>query len=111
MRHRKLSYNNRAHKGTHQPQKKAHRADKLEMLNLFTRCGEQKALPKNYFCGGKKLRKTKVLLVGSGAREHAIADALIAGGAELYAYMQLLNPGIKKIAKTFTVGKADDVAV
>ncbi|MBI2549750.1 phosphoribosylamine--glycine ligase [Candidatus Woesearchaeota archaeon] len=54
--------------------------------------------------------KTKVLLVGSGAREHAIADALIAGGSELYAYMQLLNPGIKRIAKTFTVGKADDVA-
>lgn len=54
--------------------------------------------------------KTKVLLVGSGAREHAIADALIAGGAEVYAYMQLLNPGIKKIAKKYDVGKAGDVA-
>ncbi|MBI3036399.1 phosphoribosylamine--glycine ligase [Candidatus Woesearchaeota archaeon] len=54
--------------------------------------------------------KTKVLLVGSGAREHAIADALIAGGAGLYAYMQLLNPGIKKIAAKFAVGKADDTA-
>ncbi len=54
------------------------------------------------------MNKTKALLVGSGAREHAIADALIAGGAELFAYMQLLNPGIKKIAKRFAVGKADD---
>lgn len=53
---------------------------------------------------------TKVLLIGSGAREHALADALAAGGAELYAYMQLLNPGIKRIAKRFAVGKADDTA-
>ncbi len=56
------------------------------------------------------MSNTKVLLVGSGAREHALADALIAGGAELYAYMQLLNPGIKRIARKFTVGKADDTA-
>ncbi len=56
------------------------------------------------------MSKTKVLLVGSGAREHAIADALIAGGAELYAYMQLLNPGIRRIAKSYALGKADDVA-
>ncbi len=56
------------------------------------------------------MSKTKVLLVGSGAREHAIADALIAGGADLYAYMQLLNPGIKKITRKFAVGKADDTA-
>ncbi len=54
--------------------------------------------------------KTKVLLAGSGAREHAIADALIAGGAELYAYMQLLNPGIKRAARAYAIGKADDVA-
>ncbi len=53
---------------------------------------------------------TKVLLAGSGAREHAIADALIAGGAEVYAYMQLLNPGIKRIAKRFAIGNADDTA-
>ncbi len=54
--------------------------------------------------------KTKILLVGSGAREHAMADALIAGDAELYAYMQLLNPGIKRLAKKYTAGKADDIA-
>ena len=57
---------------------------------------------------GKQVSRTKVLLVGSGAREHALADALIAGGAELYAYMQLINPGIKRIAKRFAIGKADD---
>ena len=51
---------------------------------------------------------TKVLLVGSGAREHALADALVAGGAELYAYVQLLNPGIKRVAKKLAVGKSDD---
>ena len=56
------------------------------------------------------MSKTKALLVGSGAREHALADALIAGGAELYAYMQLFNPGIKRIAKKYAVGKSDDVA-
>lgn len=56
------------------------------------------------------MSNTKVLLVGSGAREHALADALIAGGAELYVYMQLLNPGIKRIARKFNVGKADDTA-
>ena len=56
------------------------------------------------------MTKTPVLLIGSGAREHAIADALIAGGAELYVYMQLLNPGIRRVAKKFAVGKSDDVA-
>ncbi|MEK6837847.1 MAG: phosphoribosylamine--glycine ligase, partial [Nanoarchaeota archaeon] len=56
------------------------------------------------------MSKTKVLLVGSGAREHAIADALIAGGAEVYAYMQLLNPGIKRVAEGHAVGKSDDTA-
>lgn len=54
------------------------------------------------------MNNTKVLLVGSGAREHALADALIAGGADVYVYMQLLNPGIRRIAKKFVVGKAND---
>jgi phosphoribosylamine---glycine ligase len=50
----------------------------------------------------------KALVVGGGARENAIADALIAGGAELYVYMPHLNPGLKKSAKAFTVGNVED---
>lgn len=56
------------------------------------------------------MAKAKVLLVGSGAREHAIADALVAGGAEVYAYMGLHNPGIKKASNKYTIGKPDDTA-
>ncbi|MHA1715229.1 MAG: phosphoribosylamine--glycine ligase [Promethearchaeota archaeon] len=41
----------------------------------------------------------KVLLVGNGAREHAIAEALVKGGAEIKAFMNKKNPGIVKLAK------------
>jgi phosphoribosylamine--glycine ligase len=40
----------------------------------------------------------KVMLVGNGAREHAIAEALVRGGAELRAFMNKNNPGIAKLA-------------
>ena len=51
--------------------------------------------------------KIKVLAVGGGGREHAIVDALVAGGAEVYCYMPCLNPGIKKAVKGYVVGKID----
>lgn len=45
----------------------------------------------------------KVLVVGGGAREHAICDAVSRSDAELYAVMKNLNPGIKRLAKDFYI--------
>ncbi|MHA1512423.1 MAG: phosphoribosylamine--glycine ligase [Promethearchaeota archaeon] len=39
----------------------------------------------------------KVLLIGNGAREHALGEALVRGGATLTAYMAKMNPGIAKL--------------
>ena len=41
----------------------------------------------------------KVLILGNGAREHAMSEALVKGGAELYAYMAKMNPGIAQLSK------------
>jgi phosphoribosylamine--glycine ligase len=38
-----------------------------------------------------------VLLIGNGAREHALGEALVRGGATLIAYMAKMNPGIAKL--------------
>ena len=51
---------------------------------------------------------TRVLLVGGGAREHAIADALVRSGAELYAMLPNRNPGILALAKEHVVAKDTD---
>lgn len=45
----------------------------------------------------------KVLLIGHGAREHAIAEQ-IAKSSVLYAYMGHKNPGIAKLATKYFIG-------
>ncbi|MEM4206762.1 MAG: phosphoribosylamine--glycine ligase, partial [Nitrososphaerota archaeon] len=46
----------------------------------------------------------KALLIGHGAREHAIAEALVNSGSILYAYMKTRNPGIARLSKDFKTG-------
>ncbi len=41
----------------------------------------------------------KAVIVGNGAREHAISKALVRGGATLKAFMKSNNPGIAKLAQ------------
>lgn len=50
----------------------------------------------------------KVLSVGGGAREHAIAKALVKGDVELYSVMQNRNPGIARLSKdTFYIKETE----
>lgn len=49
----------------------------------------------------------KILVVGSGAREHAIAKALDKT-AEVYTYMGRKNPGLAEISKEYQVGDESD---
>ncbi|MEI6797025.1 MAG: phosphoribosylamine--glycine ligase, partial [Methanomassiliicoccales archaeon] len=51
----------------------------------------------------------KVLVIGGGGREHAIAAALADGGAEVHAAMKNRNPGIAKLAKSVALVKEIDV--
>ena len=53
------------------------------------------------------MEKIKALLVGNGAREHAIAEAM-SKSAELYVFMSARNPGIIKLAKEFSIGNLKD---
>jgi phosphoribosylamine--glycine ligase len=50
----------------------------------------------------------KVLLIGHGSREHAIAKALVKGNAELYSLMAHKNPGIAKLSKKIILSKLAD---
>lgn len=51
-----------------------------------------------------------VLLVGNGAREHAIAKALIESpnGIELYSFMSAKNPGIARLSAGIQIGDTCD---
>ena len=48
----------------------------------------------------------KVLVVGNGAREHAIAAALNRSfqDVELFAFMTAVNPGIARLCRQYTIG-------
>ena len=50
----------------------------------------------------------KVLVVGNGAREHAIAKALARIDVELYAAMTRRNPGIAGLSKEAVIMDIDD---
>ncbi len=50
-----------------------------------------------------------VLLIGNGAREHALGEALVRGGATLTAYMAKMNPGIAKLCNNnVKIGNLDN---
>ena len=49
------------------------------------------------------------MVVGGGARENAIADAVIAGDGRVFAFMPFTNPGIKRAAESFEIGALEDV--
>ncbi|EEB74829.1 phosphoribosylamine--glycine ligase [Thermococcus sp. AM4] len=51
----------------------------------------------------------RVLLVGGGGREHAIGEALVRGGAELYVVSKHRNPGLARLAKGYGLAKETDV--
>ncbi|HMA04614.1 MAG TPA: phosphoribosylamine--glycine ligase [Methanomicrobiales archaeon] len=51
----------------------------------------------------------KLLLVGSGGREHAMAEAITRDGeATLAAFMARSNPGIARLARSIRIGKETD---
>ena len=50
----------------------------------------------------------KVLLIGNGAREHAIAKKIVENDGKLYSYMERENPGIADISKKFVLGGLTD---
>jgi len=51
---------------------------------------------------------TRVLLLGNGAREHAVAVSLVRSGVELYSHMEQRNPGIALLSKKVTIGSITD---
>lgn len=53
---------------------------------------------------------TNVLLIGNGAREHALAEAIARSeNSKLFSYMKANNPGIAKLSEEFQVGSYSDL--
>ncbi len=52
---------------------------------------------------------TSVLLIGNGAREHAIAKQIVQSGGTLYVLMDKLNPGIARLAKEYYISNLTDI--
>ena len=53
---------------------------------------------------------TNILLIGNGAREHALAEAIARSkNANLFSYMKANNPGIAKLSEDFKIGSYDDL--
>ncbi len=52
-----------------------------------------------------------VLLIGSGAREHAIAEAIVKSKKKpkLYSFMKANNPGIAALSEDIQIGRYDDL--
>lgn len=51
----------------------------------------------------------KILLIGSGAREHCIAEAFVCGrGADIAVYAKTKNPGIFDLAQDYQTGSLAD---
>jgi phosphoribosylamine--glycine ligase len=48
------------------------------------------------------------LIIGHGAREHVIGEALVKGGADLYAYMSFKNAGLEDLSKNIKVHSETD---
>src|SRR5579875_129181 len=57
---------------------------------------------------GKQKLMHKVLLIGEGGREAAIAKSLSKNGAKIFAYMSFVNPGIEKLAEKVEIGPLAD---